>query len=170
MAPSVGKVSTGFQLGGLHGGLGSPFNSNPLNSSPAQAFNPMNPQSSNVAAAAGAGLGGMVVFHITQKDCVAPPACEQVKQCMAEAAKKAFMGSAIMGAAASTSDDNQPPEAAMAMPPEGQCSPCRLSWLAGDIRDVAARSFWIFPAGRPESTLNCTCPGKPSGDCGRRDR
>eukprot|EP00439_Symbiodinium_sp_Y106_P023053 s293_g2.t2 len=120
MAPSVGKVSTGFQLGGLHGGLGSPFNSNPLNSSPAQAFNPMNPQSSNVAAAAGAGLGGMVVFHITQKDCVAPPACEQVKQCMAEAAKKAFMGSAIMGAAASTSDDNQPPEAAMAMPPEGQ--------------------------------------------------
>ena len=22
----------------------------------------------------------------------------------------------------------------------------------------------------PRSTLNCTCPGKPSGDCGRRDR
>lgn len=50
----------------------------------------------------GAGLGGMVVFHITSKDCIAtalhrlstasgkaPPACEPVKQCMAEAARKA---------------------------------------------------------------------------------
>ena len=74
----------------------------------ATAFTDAN-SSSNIGAAAGAGLGGMVVFHITSKDCVAPPACEQVKECMAEAAKKAFMGSAIMGAAAtgaSTADES----------------------------------------------------------------
>ncbi|CAK9103336.1 unnamed protein product [Durusdinium trenchii] len=73
-----------------------------------------------------AGLGGMVVFHITAKDCVAPPACEQVKECMAEAAKKAFMGSAIMGAAATGADEAPP--ATSAAPSPITLAPAFVMW------------------------------------------
>eukprot|EP00933_Yihiella_yeosuensis_P044987 TRINITY_DN40291_c0_g1_i1.p1 TRINITY_DN40291_c0_g1~~TRINITY_DN40291_c0_g1_i1.p1 ORF type:complete len:168 (+),score=44.98 TRINITY_DN40291_c0_g1_i1:114-617(+) len=58
-----------------------------------------------LGAAAGAGLGGMAVFHMTSKKCVAPPMCQQVKECMASAAKKAFVGAAVAGGAASIAGD-----------------------------------------------------------------
>eukprot|EP00931_Biecheleriopsis_adriatica_P063825 TRINITY_DN38723_c0_g1_i1.p1 TRINITY_DN38723_c0_g1~~TRINITY_DN38723_c0_g1_i1.p1 ORF type:complete len:152 (-),score=40.69 TRINITY_DN38723_c0_g1_i1:10-465(-) len=55
----------------------------------------------SVGAAAGAGLGGLAVFHTNSKACVAPPGCEKVKECMASAAKKAFLGAAVLGAVGS---------------------------------------------------------------------
>ncbi|CAL1135713.1 unnamed protein product [Cladocopium goreaui] len=102
---------------------------------------PNSTNSSNIGAAAGAGLGGMVVFHITSKDCIAPPACEQVKECMAEAAKKAFMGSAIMGAAATGATTADPSTAASSAPlDEWSLAPACAIWNYLGLRCQKDRS------------------------------
>mmetsp|Transcript_18623 Transcript_18623/g.34952 ORF Transcript_18623/g.34952 Transcript_18623/m.34952 type:complete len:130 (-) Transcript_18623:97-486(-) len=106
-----------------------------------------NPQTTSISAAAGAGLGGMVVFHLNSKDCVAPPACEQVKECMAQAAKKAFMGSAIMGAAASgggVANATTEPSASASPLDEWTLGPALIMWRAFGQEHRRKASFLSF--------------------------